>query len=156
MGIAGRNRIYSKSGIMSLMGGLGPGRDFRASSKSRTGIVIILGLLFASACGGTGHRVAVSGTLAGKLEAVGGPPGVPPRPLPGTITISGGPGNRSATAGADGAFSVTLPPGSYTVVAHSPQFVINGADGWCLPGNPGAVTVRSGATATVLIVCSES
>jgi hypothetical protein len=136
---------------------VGTGRQLTASYRSvrPTAVVIVLSLLFTSACGSSEHRVAASGTLTGKLEAVGGPPGVAPRLLPGTLTISGGSGTRIRTTAADGAFSVKVPSGSYTVVGQSPQFLTNGGEGQCFRNSPGALTVRSGAISMVLVVCSE-
>lgn len=63
-----------------------------------------------------------SGTLVGKLEVVGGPsPGLA-RPLPGTVTATNADGKKTfVTIGANGKFEVQLPPGSYSLMGHSPQ-----------------------------------
>lgn len=63
----------------------------------------------------------MKGTLSGHLVGVGGvAPGLP-RPFPGTVTVIGPGFHRDISVRADGAYTVTVPPGSYTVVGHSPN-----------------------------------
>ena len=71
-----------------------------------------------AACGGNpGYHQ----TVPGRFVRVGGPaPGLP-FPLPGTITARAATGETfTATAGPDGRFKLSLPPGTYSVTGRSP------------------------------------
>jgi hypothetical protein len=64
-----------------------------------------------------GYHQAVPGTFA----RVGGPAPGSPVPLPGTITARAATGETvTATAGRDGHFKLSLPPGAYRVTGRSP------------------------------------
>jgi len=92
------------------------------------------------------------GTVAGKLQAVGGSPGTGPQALAGQITLHGPNGLKfPITAGADGRFSVPVTVGTYTVTARSPQFEGGSTD--CTASAP--VTVTQGATSSVVVDCQE-
>jgi len=71
-----------------------------------------------AACGGNhGHHQTVPGTFV----RVGGPAPGSPVPLPGTITARAATGETfTATAGQDGRFKLSLPPGTYRVTGRSP------------------------------------
>ena len=93
------------------------------------------------------------GTLTGHLYGVGGPAtisGAPsPRPWPGTITLAGLRVHRDVPVGTDGAFSVMVPAGSYTVTGHSPLF----GSGTYQCQSAGVVTVTSGHTTKADVLC---
>lgn len=92
-----------------------------------------------------------SGALRGHLYGVGGPAPGRRRPFPGTITVSGsGSGTRrEAKADSDGAYSMTIPPGRYTVTGHSPGY--NGGAVPCPAQNPAQVS--NGGTTTLDVYC---
>jgi hypothetical protein len=93
------------------------------------------------------------GTLDGRLQAVGGPAGITPRPLSGSVTFHGSDGNiATIDLSANGRFSAHLPVGRYTVAGRSPQF--EEGTGGCRA--PGPVTVTNDVTSRVEIVCQES
>jgi hypothetical protein len=70
--------------------------------------------------------------------------------VPGTIVVSG-PVSRSVPVSGDGAFSISLPPGSYRFVGHSPRF----GGGSCFPYDAfGAVIIVAGSTAQTDVFCA--
>lgn len=78
-----------------------------------------------------------TGYVSGTLQAVGGPPLLPPRSLNGTVTLRSSTGESfSAAVGADGAFSIQVPVGTYTVTGRSPALP-RGSVGlpWLRPGH---------------------
>jgi hypothetical protein len=94
-----------------------------------------------------------TGTLTGKLQAVGGSSGAGPRALSGQVTLHG-PGGHIAnvTVGSDGRFSVPVSTGTYTVSGRSPQYRDGTAD--CHASTP--VTVTKGLTNSVDVDCQET
>ena len=76
------------------------------------------GIAVLAGCGAnSGYHQAVSGTFV----RVGGPAPGSPVPLPGTITARDAAGGTfTATAGRNGRFSLSLPPGTYRVTGRSP------------------------------------
>lgn len=91
-----------------------------------------------------------NGTITGTLEAVGGPPG-PPRPVPGQVTASGGGHTYSTAVGETGHYSLSLPPGTYTVAGRSPLYEDGAAE--CQAQGP--VTVRTSGSITADVACQE-
>lgn len=109
-------------------------------------------LALGNALTGLPASTPASGTIAGHLRQVGGPvPGVN-RPVPGTVTISGGSTTKELPVGQDGSYTVDVPPGTYTVVGHSPT-TLGGNTQLPCPANGDAV-VTSGATTTSDAICS--
>lgn len=99
--------------------------------------------------------VEVSVTVTGDLVAIGGPAPGAARPLVGTVvahrgTATDGPVAASAPAGADGRFSLTVPPGTYELTGTS-SFV-DGGRGLCV-SNPITVT-SSGPATEVAVICN--
>ena len=99
---------------------------------------------FTTACSGQGPA---DGTLTGHLYGVGGPAPGPPRPWPGTLTLTGPGVHLDVPVATGGAYSIRVPPGRYTVVGHS-------QGGTCRAA--GRVTVASGHTATADVLCQMS
>jgi hypothetical protein len=93
------------------------------------------------------------GTLTGHLYGVGGPATVTappsPRPWPGTVTVTGSGLQIGISVGADGAYSVRVPPGKYTVTGHSPRY----GNGTYLCQATGMATVTSGHTTNADVLC---
>jgi len=112
-------------------------------------IGLALGLVFLAGCSG---RSGAEGTLTGHLYGVGGPPPGLPRPWPGTVTLTGPGIDRSASVGADGSYSVTVPAGRYTVVGRSPLYESDAA----LCRATELATVTSGHTTTADVLCQMS
>jgi len=105
---------------------------------------------FTAACSGQGPA---DGTVTGHLYGVGGPATISappsPRPWPGIVTLSGPGVHRDVPVGASGTFSVTVPPGRYTVTGHSPQY----GSGTYLCQAAGVVTVTIGHTTKADVLC---
>jgi hypothetical protein len=97
--------------------------------------------------------LGATGILHGRLLAAGGPSIALPRPLPGTVTVTGPHGQQSVTVGKDGTYSLAAPPGSYTITGHSPRYGDNTAT--C---KTTAKTVRltTGKTQTRDVLCQEN
>jgi hypothetical protein len=90
-----------------------------------------------------------TGTLQGHLLQGGGPPPGTPRAVDGTVTVEGAGVHRVLDVGLDGAFSVVVPPGRYTVVGTSPGF----DDGTAPCPADGATIVTAGTVTTVDPTC---
>jgi hypothetical protein len=88
------------------------------------------------------------GVLRGRLYGEGGaPPGVRV-PWAGAVTVTGKDFHREIVVGADGAYSVSLPAGTYRVVGHSPSHLGNAS---CSGGQP--VHIRDFETVTIDVSC---
>ena len=104
---------------------------------------------FTSACSA---QNPADGTLTGHLYGVGGPaPGLP-RPWPGTVTLTGPGVHRDVPIGASATYSVTVPAGRYTLVAHSPLY--GSGAGLCQAA--GVAMVTSGHTIKADVLCQMS
>ena len=103
-----------------------------------------------AACSGPGPA---DGTLTGHLYGVGGPATIsaPPsaRAWPGTVTVVGPGVHLGVSVGANGAFSVAVPAGRYTVTGHSPRF---GSGTYACQAD-GVATVTSGHTTKADVLC---
>jgi hypothetical protein len=104
---------------------------------------------FATACSGQGPA---DGTLAGHLYGVGGPAPGSPRPWPGTVTVTGPGVHLDVSIGADGAYSISVPPGRYAVAGRSPLY----GSGTALCQAAGEATVASGHTTKADVLCQMS
>jgi hypothetical protein len=92
------------------------------------------------------------GTISGHLLLVGGPNGVSPTPVGGYIVAMRAPNHPLVTAqkkviGADGSFSVQVPPGRYFISGTSPRF----GNGTC--SSDGQLTVTTGHTTVADVLC---
>ena len=97
-------------------------------------------------------------TVTGMLVRVGGPAGQsgppPPLPLPGTIVARNAAGQQfTATAGNDGRFELSLPPGRYWLTGHSPQVWVNNQQMLCSAQGAIQVTKRR-PVRKVWVICS--
>ena len=92
------------------------------------------------------------GTLSGHILRVGGPMVGDPVPMPGKVTITSSSGSRDVIVGDDGAYSVPLTPGRYSVLGHSPLEPVGSGQVLPCPGeSPAVITV--GETTTVDAIC---
>ena len=110
--------------------------------------VLACAALVAAGCsaGATGP----TGTVTGTYLRVGGPPGTPDMPLPGTISFRAqGSSTISFTSDGTGKFTGQLPPGTYAVTAESS--LINEGKASC--SRPLTTQVQAGMTVTVTLVC---
>lgn len=94
------------------------------------------------------------------LVRSGGPPGKngppPSLPLPGTIVARDAAGQQfTATAGNDGRFRLSLPPGRYRLTGHSPQVMVNNQQMACSAQAAVQVTERH-PVRNISVVCSIS
>jgi nucleoside phosphorylase len=114
-------------------------------------VVSLVLAVAASACARThtAGRSPATGLLKGHLYGVGGPAPGRRQAWPGNITVSGSGVKHDIPVTADGAYSVTLAPGRYTVVGHSPSF--NDGTAPC-PATTDA-QIHSGTVATVDVFC---
>jgi hypothetical protein len=119
--------------------------------RALVGAVTLTALLVA-ACSSPPTQTAL---LSGSLEEVGGPAQGLPRPVEGTVAVTGRGISRSVHVGPNGLFSIVLRPGSYTVLGKLGNSI-------CYP-TPGSNPVRLvapplGSTALpsrgVTLVCS--
>ena len=94
---------------------------------------------------------ANKGTLIGHLYGVGGPPPGTRQAWPGTITATGDGLTEQAPVGPDGAYSLTLGAGQYTVAGQSPNLTSNGIPAKCYGDH--AAQVTAGATAELDVLC---
>jgi hypothetical protein len=80
--------------------------------------MLAVGISVLAGCGdSTGNRQ----TVHGRFVRVGGPAPGSPVPLPGTITARAAAGETfTATAGKNGRFRLSVPPGRYHVTGRSP------------------------------------
>ena len=102
---------------------------------------------YASPSATPSHQVVNSGTLTGHLLRVGGPSPGKPIALSGTVTVQGPSGSQDVIVDSSGRYTVSVSPGTYSVVGHSPQVSL------ACPGE-GKVHVRAGATAKLDAICS--
>jgi hypothetical protein len=100
----------------------------------------------------TSGQGPADGTVTGHLYRVGGPVRGLLRPWPGTVTLTGPDFRRNVPVGASGAYSVTVPAGSYTVTGHSPLY--GSGAGLCRAAS--VVTVTSGHTTKAEVLCRVS
>jgi hypothetical protein len=114
-------------------------------------------VLILAGCSG---QPAGSRTVTGTLVRAGGPAGKsgppPPLPLPGTIVARNATGQQfTATAGNDGRFQLSLPPGTYRLTGHSPQVWVNNQQMLCTAQAAIHVTKRQ-PLRKIWVVCSIS
>lgn len=87
----------------------------------------------------------------GVLQLVGGPAGHEPQTLAGIVTFTAADGSRSTVpVEADGAFTVVISPGTYTVTGTSPSY--GNGTGICRAEAPVTVTFDAGAS-NVMVNC---
>lgn len=96
-------------------------------------------------------RAIATGDVQGTLLIV--PPIRHQYPTSGTIIING-PHHLKRHVGAGGGFSVTLPPGRYTIIGHTSKFIVNGREGDCTTQTSPTV-VRARLAIHVTVLCSE-
>src|SRR5262245_44148237 len=111
--------------------------------------VLGAGIVILAGCGGgPGPGRAVTG----RFVRVGGPAAGAPFPLPGTITARAATGESfTATAGRDGRFTLSLPPGRYQVTGRSP--LIESGHEPC-PATGELRVTRGKPAGPVTVVCS--
>ena len=110
--------------------------------------VIITAAVLASA--GCSTTAGPTGTVTGTYIRVGGPPGAPNMPLPGTIHFRAGSGSViSLNSDGTGKFGGQLPSGSYAVTAESS--LINDGKSTC--SRPLTTRVQAGETVTLTVIC---
>jgi hypothetical protein len=120
----------------------------RISRVWRIGLIVIGSFVLLSAC----SSAPSTGTVEGHFQAVVGHCCFGPRPLPGTIEVTGADGaETSIKVAANGTFQVDLAPGTYTAVGHSARMQSNGQEVARHTLEP--VVVRGGATVSAAVDC---
>jgi hypothetical protein len=112
----------------------------------------------ASMLAGCSGQTANGQTVTGMLVRVGGPATrsgpPPPMPLPGMVVARNAAGQQfTATAGNDGRFELSLPPGRYRLTGHSPQVWVNDQQMLCSAQEAIQVTKRR-PLHRIWVVCS--
>lgn len=109
---------------------------------------LAVGLLVFGGCSSSQQ----TGLVTGVFKTAGGAPGYGPHPLPGTFVFSNPQGpHTSVRVCVDGAFSVTLPVGTYTAVGNSPRVMSSDREVTCDALKP--VTVRATQTEQIEVEC---
>lgn len=91
------------------------------------------------------------GTVQGRLMHAGGPSGVGSGPWAGTLRIVGPNTDLKAKIGANGRFSILLPPGRYRVTATSPRY--NSGRVPCRT-TPAVTEIKADQTVSADVICS--
>ena len=130
-----RNRIAAGSMLILAVLGAGVLPTFLRGPSATTGVAP-----------SSGPEVTVTGVL----RMPGGPVGAQQTGISGVIVFRS-PGGREikTTAGIDGKFSISVPPGTYTVTGTSPQY--GDGRGSCRATDP--VTVSASGLADVVVAC---
>ena len=113
--------------------------------------VLLAAMSTAVGCSNNVAAPAVVGTASGLL--IFGGPG-PVRPVPGQVVAVNSAGTQSqVSAGKDGRFSMSLPPGSYQLSGSSPAVVLDGSPVQCGADRP--VRIRAHRTTRgIKVFCS--
>jgi hypothetical protein len=113
------------------------------------GAVAILGagIMILGGCTGSQGQI-----VTGRFARVGGPAPGAPFPLPGTITARSATGQTyTVTAGRDGRFTLSLPPGRYQVTGRSP--LIESGHATC-PATRELRVTRGEPAEPITVICS--
>jgi hypothetical protein len=129
----------------------------RKAAAAFAAIAVAMAALAGCASGAaTQTGTTQTGTITGHFQMEGGPvsPGslsgvTPSHALSGTVTATSGSVTQHASVGQDGAFTLVLPVGTYTLSGTSPD-MNNGQDS-CAATSP--VTVVKGGTAHADVTC---
>lgn len=102
-----------------------------------------------------GGSKAQTGEIHGSFIAVGGPAGAPNAPQIGVVTLMEMTTKETfrVRSGADGRFTIALPPGTYTAVGLTPEFQVNNREAQC--DSVGAASVIVGRTVPLTVVCER-
>jgi len=120
----------------------------------RIGAAIAIGAVITGCGGQVAAQQDARQTVTGKLVRVGGPAPGSPVPLPGQIVARDAQGHVfRTTAGRNGRFRLSLPPGTYRLTGHSPR--IQDGKALCAAAKPVRVT-KASAAAGIQVVCSIS
>lgn len=117
------------------------------------GLVLIAAMTMgAKGCGGKDTAAyPAGGVISGMLEAVGGPAGIAPRPLPGQVSAMGGGHAYHVAVGQNGDYAMNVPAGTYTITGHSPLYQSGALS--CQAQGP--VAVRSSTQTSADVYCQE-
>lgn len=114
-------------------------------------------LVTLAGCGSTSHSVSkpTVGEIHGNFIAVGGLRGEPATPMKGEVTLTEM--TTKATfrvrTGTDGRFSVAAPPGTYTAVGFTPEYMVNKRQAECHA--IGAASVAAGHASILTVACQR-
>ncbi len=109
-------------------------------------------LVLAAVISGCGTGSGRNGQVTGHLLAVGGPAPGRDRPLPGRVVATNAAGQRfTVTVGPAGRYTISLPPGAYTLTGYSPHVRSGHGAMRCIAIHP--VTVRASHRALRNVIC---
>ncbi|MHB1431538.1 MAG: carboxypeptidase-like regulatory domain-containing protein [Streptosporangiaceae bacterium] len=109
-------------------------------------------LVLAAVISGCGTGSGRHGQVIGHLLAVGGPAPGQDRPLPGRVVATTAAGQRvTVTVGPAGRYTISLPPGTYTLTGYSPHVRSGHGEMRCTAMHP--VTVRASHRALRNVIC---
>jgi hypothetical protein len=123
------------------------GMDRRAALAAFAAVLALTGCGSDRAGASADPAVQVSGTL----RMTGGPAGATQPGAPGDVLFTSTGARQVTHAAADGAFSISLPPGTYTVAGTSPQY--GDGQGICRVDAPVVVTEK--AVSGLVVACSR-
>jgi hypothetical protein len=121
--------------------------------------VMVITFGVANACTSGGHQgpaggPPAEGRIVGRLLLEGGPTNTK-QPVPGTVEYTVAKNHTGSTGtvqvGADGTFELSVSPGTYTLIGHSPTYNADTQEGVCGAARP--VQVTSGQTVRADIYC---
>jgi hypothetical protein len=124
-----------------------------AMRPSAVVIPALVGVLSLAACGGgrPDHSVPSATAVSGTLLMTGGPSGASQPGVEGQVVFTSDGQHQVTPAAADGTFTTSLAPGTYTVTGTSPQF--GDSKGTCRADT--SVVVNGTAVAGVVVACSR-
>jgi len=121
-----------------------------------SGAIAVAAVALSAVAGCSGGPAPSTGTVTGYLQMVGGPAtlagGTPSFRVPGTITAVSPHGTQHGPAAKNGAFTLVLPVGTYTLTGTSPQY--NSGQGRCIAVSK--VVIRAGAITHADVTCVMS
>jgi len=124
--------------------------------STAAGAIAAAAVALTAVAGCSGGPAPSTGTVTGYLEMAGGPAtlagGTPSFRVPGTITAVSARDTQHGPAAKNGAFTLVLPVGTYTLTGTSPQY--NSGQGRCIA--TGRVVIRAGVITRADVTCVMS
>ena len=123
----------------------------RMSAKTIASTAVMAAVVVACA----GCAATAQGTVTGTFVMIGGPgPSGNGSPLPGRVIAASATGARfTVHTGNDGRYTMTLPPGTYSLLGYSPRVGSNNHEMRCSSPHPLKVRAHK-ATRGTRVICS--
>jgi hypothetical protein len=124
--------------------------------SAAAGAIAVAAVALSATAGCSGGPDPSTGTVTGYLEMAGGPATLagrtPSLRVPGTITAASPHDTQHGPAAKNGAFTLVLPAGTYTLTGTSPQY--NSGQGQCIAA--ARVVIRAGVITRADVTCVMS